>query len=196
MARRELYARIEPKYITTCNMTVKTAVIIFVSVETLLMTTACMCCFWFAYFNLGALCVAILIWLIFILFGAMIGFQWALIPFGVLHCIAVLLLTFAVFSVITITICPYYQERWIDYLEDIAAENSYWLTRNQLYSYSRISFGICMGVFLLLISILVTLIKIGYMAYHYLGHYIDKDSPNFEKFLERAVQEAYKESRR
>uniref|UniRef100_A0A915AM55 Ovule protein n=1 Tax=Parascaris univalens TaxID=6257 RepID=A0A915AM55_PARUN len=134
MARRELYARIEPKYITTCNMTVKTAVIIFVSVETLLMTTACMCCFWFAYFNLGALCVAILIWLIFILFGAMIGFQWALIPFGVLHCIAVLLLTFAVFSVITITICPYYQERWIDYLEDIAAENSYWLTRNQLYS--------------------------------------------------------------
>uniref|UniRef100_A0A0M3IM68 Uncharacterized protein n=1 Tax=Ascaris lumbricoides TaxID=6252 RepID=A0A0M3IM68_ASCLU len=85
MARRELYARIEPKYLTTCNMTVKTAVIIFVSVETLLMTAACMCCFWFAHFNLGALCVAILVWLIFILFGAMIGFQWVLIPFGVLH---------------------------------------------------------------------------------------------------------------
>uniref|UniRef100_A0A0M3ILH8 Nematode cuticle collagen N-terminal domain-containing protein n=1 Tax=Ascaris lumbricoides TaxID=6252 RepID=A0A0M3ILH8_ASCLU len=52
-----------------------------------------------------------------------------------------------------------------------------------------------MGVALLLLSIFVTLIKTGYMAYHYLGHYIDKDSPNFEKLLERAVHEAYKKGK-
>lgn len=34
------------------------------------------------------------------------------------------------------------------------------------------------------------------MAYHYLGHYIDKDSPNFEKLLERAVHETYKKGKR
>ncbi|KHN82625.1 hypothetical protein Tcan_10398 [Toxocara canis] len=196
MAKRDIYARVEPEYLTICNMTVKTVVIMFVLIEMLLTAIACGCCFWFGYFDVGALCVALLVWLIFVLFGTIIGYQWALIPFEVLHCIAVLVLLMAMFGLISLTICPYLHQKWIDFLEDLTIEKSLWFSEIQLENYSRISFGICAGIFVLLISIMVTLISMGYRAYHYLGHYIDEDSPTFESLLDRAVIEAYNRRQR